>query len=189
MAPKGGLLPVQNQMYGAMAEALLKGMVPPPHKERSAVRRLEAGELPKLRGNEFYAESRWFYKPPEEPDVPLCTACVECPLLNPSKCEIKCYSCAKFDPLGKGHFCGSCFKTRHPSYRQAHTFLPIGEVEDLEGAAKAQRVTKTNKPKLTLHDTFYFQFVVSHSLYLHILISSSFVLSLSFFHLFLNYNM
>jgi hypothetical protein len=140
MAPKGGLVPVQNQVYGAMAEALLKGMIPPPHKERLAVKRLQAGELPKLRGNEFYAESRWFYKPPEEPELPLCTACVECPALNPSKCDFKCYSCVKFDPLRKGHFCGPCFQARHPPYRQAHTFLPIGEVEDLTGAAKGQRV-------------------------------------------------
>ena len=135
-----GLLPWQNETYVSMAEELLRSVDPPPptaeHEGRFAPNR-----LPKPKGNEFYEESRWWFRGPKEPTFPKCTACVgACHPDNPNNADIKCYSCVKFDPKRAGLFCHACFKERHPWHRVKHTWLPLSEAEDMHEAVGHQRV-------------------------------------------------
>ena len=53
-----------------------------------------------------------------------------------AKCDgdvavIRCLTCAKFDPGGRGHYCGACFRARHPGHRARHAWVEIRASEHL----------------------------------------------------------
>jgi len=151
-----GLLPLQNQMYSAMAAALLAPELPVGREfggtranTRGNTARSADPELPRPRGNSFYPDSRYFYQGPKEPDTWRCTACVECSDVFPAPATVKCYSCAKYDARRKGLFCKRCFDTRHPWHRQNHTWLPLNKAEDLEDDVKGQRVRAEMDHRIT----------------------------------------
>jgi len=138
-----GLVPLQSEMYGSMAEAMLSSDAPSESEvlaSRDGRPRRREGEVPRPRGNEFYEESRYFYIPPKEPAVPHCSACVKCSAIKPALATLKCYTCTKYDPNRRGFYCQGCFDARHPWHRQPHTWLPMSSAEDLDEASKGQRV-------------------------------------------------
>ena len=107
------LTPMQESFYHSMAECMLRGVPPPEPRPRTP--EPEGTELPPPVGNAFYEHSRFFYKAPVESTRPVCTICHVCDDDAPEWAVYKCYSCVKYDPHGKGHFC----KARSGVYKTA----------------------------------------------------------------------
>ena len=156
-----GLVPLQQQMYGAMAERLLGAPATAEDLRQSREGRpmvLKDGELPRPTGNNFYGESRYFYVPPKETAVPRCTCNVLCGLGNvtPALATRKCYSCVPYDARRLGLYCEECFAERHPWHRFPHTWLPCSAAEDLDEAAKVnlQRYIASRISLLGRHSLF-----------------------------------
>jgi hypothetical protein len=137
---KSGLVPLQNEMYSRMAEAMLQPTPPAAVQGSSRLSRTCGEPPPRPIGNDFYPESRCFFLPPLDSVPPRCSGCVHCSVERPALATHKCYTCIKFDPRGFGHFCTACFEARHPWHRQPHTWLPVDQAEDLDDASKGQRV-------------------------------------------------
>lgn len=85
----------------------------------------------------FYNESIRFA--PKAPMPVLRQRCTCRFLCQGAKAEVKCLSCALYEPSGVSYYCRMCFEARHPWHRVAHIFTTIYQDELIGINMKIQR--------------------------------------------------
>ena len=78
---------------------------------------------------------------------PIPEKCCRCQYLcDGDEAEIKCYSCAIYDPEQNAIYCKKCFEHRHPWHRSKHIFAPIETDEAIEYSMKiSHRIAAANR--------------------------------------------
>lgn len=126
-----------GEMIDAMADALMEVQVQPTIINVPDLKPTLPPRTKKPPKGVFYKDSIRFA--PKAPLPVLRQRCTCRYLCHGGRAEIKCLSCALYEPSGVSYYCRMCFDARHPWHRVAHVFTTIYQDELIGINMKLQR--------------------------------------------------